>query len=321
MPSADRLLGGRDGEVDAQPLDAGHGRRPARACRGPRRRTSARSGRRRVSAFSATSRRDQRSCGCGACVRRGNVPARRASVRSRARPASRRRRSGVGQAASWRPSTAHRPGSSVGLASQCRAKRGRQGKGGDALLADNAALERSAMSTWKWFLWALLASGPSTVPKIVQAARCTPRRKSMLPSWQRGRLPSARARLGFGPPRRAGREQAQGGRLGRRCGYCCDARDGDGDARAERNRRGCTARGPPQPSSLQSPWSAALALAAAAAASACFLAASAALGRDLACVGTPVGTTMAVWPPAVTKAPMSMAFMRPCSLSRLLARP
>ena len=32
-------------------------------------------------------------------------------------------------------------------------------------------LMRSAMSTWKWLWWALLASGPSTVLKSVQAVR------------------------------------------------------------------------------------------------------------------------------------------------------
>ena len=37
------------------------------------------------------------------------------------------------------------------------------------------------MSTWKWFLCAWLASGPSTVPKMLQAALCTARRKTALP--------------------------------------------------------------------------------------------------------------------------------------------
>ena len=46
--------------------------------------------------------------------------------------------------------------------------------------SQNAPVVRSAMSTWKWLRWALLASGPSTVPKMRQAEACACRRKSVL---------------------------------------------------------------------------------------------------------------------------------------------
>ena len=115
-----------------------------------------------------------------------------------------------------------------------RSAAARQGAG--EIIRKSARALRSAMSTWKWFLCALLASGPSTVPKMPHAARWAARRNWALPV--RG---SAAGRAGWtaspcclGPPRRFALVNPRAVGAGRSRDLHGDARHVDGDAGAER---------------------------------------------------------------------------------------
>ena len=99
---------------------------------------------------------------------------------------------------------------------------------------------RSAMSTWKWFLCALLASGPSTVPNTPHAARCAARRNWALPvrGSTAGKAGLDGVALLFGPAQavRPGQSKSRGS--GGSWDLHGNARQVDPDAGTERLRRG-----------------------------------------------------------------------------------
>ena len=160
------------------------------------------------------------------------------------------------------------------------------------------------MSRWKWFLCALLASGPSTVAKIVAGGAVRGAQEQRFAVRGRGGRESA----GFGPPSAARRRPAEaaatagGGSPTMTVGYSM-VMPGDRAGDARWRRRGALGLGlGRRPASFS--------------ASPCAAAAWAATSRA---IGPQSATTKAVWPSAVRNAPMSRALTRPCSLRRPVA--
>ena len=172
----DGLLGGGHREVDAQPLDARHRRHRHAlvAALDDEDRPDQVGGRQRV-----LGHQPARPAGLAVAPHAHGGETARPSAAMRAAPpvrlSSPERRGATGfmgtpLRASREPPDPDQPGPQHGSLWPHCAEASAQGKRAPPLAYSQMVRPlRSAMSTWKWFLWALLASGPSTVPKILQA--------------------------------------------------------------------------------------------------------------------------------------------------------